>query len=1775
MDGKRQGLFALLMAFQGGERSFLKKRCSLRIAGHLGVALIAALQGSCDSEHVLQPLRPETAVVSRRLQGIHSENLDSRVVELSLSPAQVSLTAGEALQLSSRVLNENGEAFVDPAGLTFSVADSSIVEVSDKGLIKAKSEGQAIVTADFRGARATSSITVVKSNAGTCDTFASFRDRIDPLLQTHCVSCHGTTGNVVAHLALPLKSPQADESGVRTNWDVIKSRVDMNSPAASRLITKATGVVPHGGGAVLKQDSSAVSVFEGWAQAEAACQKTVTITSLEIAPTSATVRQGATVVLQAMTKTGDGTVRNISDQVQWAVKTPAGVPMPSDRGSLAKTQDGVVLTILKAPEEWVVEATLNALQASAKILAIPQDPPPPSPQPECPSLSDFKNNVAPLLHASCGSCHHAGGFAAGAFAIVRDDQTCEALYENWQGARDRIDRKTVPSSVILGKPSGTLSHGGGAILATTGADYKKLAAWVNLDTQCRVKNPDDQGLEATMLCYKEALSLKITPDAPTLDVRSTLDLMVMATFADMTSGRPYDLITWQSSAPDVATVSPEGRVTGIQSGSAKIMAKSGKVSAEVTVTVRVPRTLVGIALTPTSQEVAAGEVAQYQVFNVFSDGEKVLRTTGVTWTTADATIAVPQSGGRILSKMPGSTTVKAVGDGCTVCIANATLRVTAPKPQSLAIEPNPALVTVGLPIRLQLYQVYTDGSKIYLNERATWTSNDRSVLDIDALGNAAGKMPGASDVEVTYSTFKVRTTVLVVSATGCSSLDMYKTKLDPMLQGNCMGCHKADGLGSGALTLKGPSPTADDVLFNWKEAKRRIDHPDPLRTSLMVKALNTTHPGSSLLQSTSANYKTLLDWVNVEVGCQVSSVPSSLARSSGKVLFNRLAALFPTAVSSGTDTKPLFEEEFDALRSQGSFRLVGQPERSLSPLAQVLWRGKVNALCKDFILGTPADELFKLTPELLLPGESSPADEALRLALTAARRAWLYPYATERPEVQELAKLYRDALALGGASPARTARQAVCIATLTAPQFLLGNAGEDDVVRRLALEVGGISPTMADFVSYRSATDKGDAARAYVRKLQSSAETRAAYMGRLSDWHRQWLGLRDFINGSFDTWSREASSWGGWQMATGIGGSKFNALASSVSGFPRTIEKGREPLNSREFDFSESCSTGVSQPFDPRTTGLIWEHWNPTTRTWEEVGRWSKESGSWVARGGQITLADGTRRATALQDIRLVTLLRNAAGASLNYYSSGNLKDTPVDGFDNSDAPGTRKRRVRRLSPSGEQNGYSTVRLWWSGEEVRVCNTVSRFMASCAYRPTKANPAAVPAVPNLDVIGSDTASWNAFDASRPKVAVGGRGSRDTFAHPRILESFRCGIPDVGMLAMANTPTYVESQAFPHGYANATDPIDPNLLNPVAISVNDVITFPSVPGGYRYGLTTAIIKANQNHANAKLEDKAFGRLVEDVTTEPLRLLDSIVTNNDDYRLMLTAPYTLGRAELDLYYRTQGYYLPTYPPDFQTSELGTVSAVRKIEYAQTPVLPLGWLKNSAGGYGPDQSELGEAIAAGGLKPRTMSGILTQTAFLAPVLNNGKTRSVSARVHERLLCGLPNEFVSGLDASALALHETFVSTKGATGGLHLDRTKGCYSCHVTLDPVASVFSKSFLTDPNPPGSSELRLAKVWNSRETGLYGLKGGGSPATGVFLGQRVEGVRSLGEAIANSKEFSRCVVKTAFENIFGRRPVGADVNFISTMAEKFRTRIDYNYNKLIEELVASPEFRAEN
>lgn len=124
-------------------------------------------------------------------------------------------------------------------------------------------------------------------------------------------------------------------------------------------------------------------------------------------------------------------------------------------------------------------------------------------------------------------------------------------------------------------------------------------------------------------------------------------------------------VTWASDAPDVATVSETGVVTGVKAGTANITAttKNGKVSNKCVVTVTdeaVPCT--GIKVEPTTAEVEVGKTAVLK-----ATAEPADTTDEIKWSTSDEKIATVANG-TVTGVAVGEATITATcGDKTATC----------------------------------------------------------------------------------------------------------------------------------------------------------------------------------------------------------------------------------------------------------------------------------------------------------------------------------------------------------------------------------------------------------------------------------------------------------------------------------------------------------------------------------------------------------------------------------------------------------------------------------------------------------------------------------------------------------------------------------------------------------------------------------------------------------------------------------------------------------------------------------------------------------------------------------------------------------------------------------------------------------------------------------------------------------------------------------------------------------------------------------------------------
>ncbi|WP_420636010.1 leucine-rich repeat domain-containing protein [Candidatus Palauibacter sp.] len=118
-------------------------------------------------------------------------------------------------------------------------------------------------------------------------------------------------------------------------------------------------------------------------------------------------------------------------------------------------------------------------------------------------------------------------------------------------------------------------------------------------------------------------------------------------------------IAWSSSNGSVATVNESGLVTAIGNGGATITARAGAASGTAAVTVeQIPA---GITIAPGALTLVVGDTSVLEATVADANSHRVAGA-GVTWSSANSSVATVDSTGRVVGVGPGSTEVTAASD---------------------------------------------------------------------------------------------------------------------------------------------------------------------------------------------------------------------------------------------------------------------------------------------------------------------------------------------------------------------------------------------------------------------------------------------------------------------------------------------------------------------------------------------------------------------------------------------------------------------------------------------------------------------------------------------------------------------------------------------------------------------------------------------------------------------------------------------------------------------------------------------------------------------------------------------------------------------------------------------------------------------------------------------------------------------------------------------------------------------------------------------------------
>jgi hypothetical protein len=225
----------------------------------------------------------------------------------------------------------------------------------------------------------------------------------------------------------------------------------------------------------------------------------------------------------------------------------------SSSNSAVATVDAAGVVRAAGDGEATITADVNGQRTTVK--AIIRDA-------KKPFTWSFRNHVIPLMtRAGCnsGACHGALAGKGGMKLSLRGyDPSADHFVLTRQALGRRVDRNEPARSLMLLKPTQTVSHGGGQKIEPNSADYHLLADWVAAGAPG--PRPDDPRIQR----------LEVLPAAAVLKPKDTLQVVVRAWYSD---GHTEDVTRWakfNSSEDLVAAVDANGKVKVADYGEAAV-----------------------------------------------------------------------------------------------------------------------------------------------------------------------------------------------------------------------------------------------------------------------------------------------------------------------------------------------------------------------------------------------------------------------------------------------------------------------------------------------------------------------------------------------------------------------------------------------------------------------------------------------------------------------------------------------------------------------------------------------------------------------------------------------------------------------------------------------------------------------------------------------------------------------------------------------------------------------------------------------------------------------------------------------------------------------------------------------------------------------------------------------------------------------------------------------------------------------------------------------------
>jgi trimeric autotransporter adhesin len=435
-------------------------------------------------------------------------------------------------------------------------------------------------------------------------------------------------------------------------------------------------------------------------------KSTVTLQSIQISPSTASISLGQNQQFTATGHYSDGSSKDITNSVTWA-SSNTGVATISGSG-LATSHSIGSATISAVSGNIFATATLTVTATKVVLVSIAVTP-----------------AGADLLVGTLQQFTATGTFSDGSQQDITSSVT-------WSSSNNSV------VSIPAGGLATAHALGSVTISATLGS--------VSGSTTANVVSA-------------ELSSITVRPANKKIAKLTNQPFSAIGTYTDGSTHNITGQVAWTSSNTAVATIGLHGLAKALTPGTTTITATLDSISGSTTLDVT-NATVVSITVTPSGRTIAAETRLAFTAVGLFSDNTRQVITRDSMWASDNHAVATVTGAGTATAIGPGTANISATFEGVT---GSAPLIVSSATLSSISVRPATALLAPTTSVQCVAIGTFSDGSTQVMTGIVTWTSSASEVASVrggrvTALsgGNAIitaqlGALQGDSTIEVDAS----------------------------------------------------------------------------------------------------------------------------------------------------------------------------------------------------------------------------------------------------------------------------------------------------------------------------------------------------------------------------------------------------------------------------------------------------------------------------------------------------------------------------------------------------------------------------------------------------------------------------------------------------------------------------------------------------------------------------------------------------------------------------------------------------------------------------------------------------------------------------------------------------------------------------------------------------------------------------------------------------------------------------------------------------------------